>query len=147
MNDLWNRLDVLRGRRLSKLNLACEMMMFEFEGYALHTQSLTRIIKDNDILVTTGDYQNWDGECEENNDEWYFVGKYRDAILDGRVCSVEVNRVNDLRIELDNGILIEVLISNGYSHFDEEKEQWRFFETGKGDLRDLVVYGKSVEME
>ena len=51
-----------------------------------------------------------------------------------------------MRIELDNGVVIEVFVSNGYCHFGEESEQWRFFEKGKTDLPDMVVYGKSVEM-
>lgn len=147
MNDWRERLDVIRGKRLEKLGFACEMMTFDFEGYALHAQCLTRIIRDNDILVTTGDYQSWDGECSKNNDEWYFAEKYREDIVGGRVLSVEVNRIHDVRIELDNGVLIELFISNGYSHFGEEKEQWRFFEKGKTDRPHLVVYGKSVEME
>lgn len=123
------------------------MMTFDFEGYALHAQCLTRIIKDQEILVTTWDYQSWDGECDKNNDEWYFVEKYRERILRGTVCSVEVSRFNDVRIELDNGIRIELFISNGFCHFGEETEQWRFFRLGDSSSPHLVVYGKSVEME
>ena len=146
MMDLQNRLNVIVGKKLEKLGLACEMMTFVFEEYALHAQCLTRIIKDWEILVTTGDYQSWDGECSKNNDEWYFVEKYREEIVGGKVLSVEVNRLHDVRIELDNGVMIEALVSNGFSHFGEESEQWRFFEAGKTDLPHLVVYGKSVEM-
>ena len=146
MADLQSRVDVIRGKRLEELGLACEMMTFGFEEYALHAQGLTRIIKGNDILATTGDYQSWDGECSRNNDEWYFVEKYREEIVGGKVLSVEVNRIHDVRIELDNGVVIEVFVSNGYCHFGEESEQWRFFEKGKTDLPDMVVYGKSVEM-
>ncbi len=146
MNDWKNQLNVIRGKRLKKLGLACEMMTFDFEGYALHAQCLTRIIRDNDILVTTGDYQSWDGECSKNNDEWYFVEKYREDIVGGKVLSVEVSRIHDVRIELDNGVMIEALVSNGFSHFGEEREQWRFFEKGKDGVPHLVVYGKSIEM-
>lgn len=147
MNEWKNQLSVIRGKRLEKLGLACEMMTFDFEGYALHAQCLTRIIKDQEILVTTWDYQSWDGECDKNNDEWYFVEKYRERILRGTVCSVEVSRFNDVRIELDNGIRIELFISNGFCHFGEETEQWRFFRLGDGSSPHLVVYGKSIEME
>ena len=146
MTDLQNRLNVIMGKKLEKLGLACEMMTFGFEEYALHAQCLTRIIKDHEILVTTGDYQSWDGECSKNNDEWYFVEKYREEIAGGKVLSVEVNRIHDVRIELDNGVTIEALVSNGFSHFGEEREQWRFFEKGKDGVPDLVVYGKSIEM-
>ena len=147
MTDLQNRLNVIMGKKLEKLGLACEMMTFGFEEYALHAQCLTRIIKDQEILVTTGDYQSWDGECSKNNDEWYFVEKYREKIVVGKVLSVEVNRIHDVRIELDNGVMIEALVSNGFSHFGEEREQWRFFEKGKEGVPDLVVYGKSIGME
>ncbi len=146
MTDLQNRLNVIMGKKLEKLGLACEMMTFVFEEYALHAQCLTRIIKDQEILVTTGDYQNWDGQCSKNNDEWYFVEKYREDIVGGKVLSVEVSRIHDVRIELDNGVMIEALVSNGFSHFGEEREQWRFFEKGKDGVPHLVVYGKSIEM-
>ena len=62
-------LQAILGKRLDALNMACEMMMFSFEEYELHAQCLTRIMCENDILVTTLDYQSWDGEAEENNDE------------------------------------------------------------------------------
>ena len=146
MTDLQNRLNVIMGKKLEKLGLACEMMTFVFEEYALHAQCLTRIIRDQEILVTTGDYQSWDGECSKNNDEWYFVEKYREEIVGGKVLSVEVNRIHDVRIELDNGVMIEALVSNGFSHFGEEREQWRFFEKGKDGGPHLVVYGKSIKM-
>ena len=49
-------LQAIVGKKLETLNLACEMMMFSFEEYELHAECLTRIIKENDILVTTFDY-------------------------------------------------------------------------------------------
>ena len=66
---LIEHLQAIVGKRLDAINLACEMMMFSFENYEFHTQCLTRIICENDILVTTLDYQSWDGEVEDNNDE------------------------------------------------------------------------------
>ena len=89
-------LQVIVGKKLEKLNLAFEMMMFSFEDYAFHSLGLTRIIKDNDILVTTLDYQNWDGEISENNDEAYFLEKYRDKIEGGVVISVSVTPLYDV---------------------------------------------------
>lgn len=98
----------MQNQKLEALNMACEMMMFDFGIYKLHTQCLTRIIKGNDILVTTLDYQSWDGEKDTNNDEWYFVDKFRDEIVGGVVVSVELSAINDLRLELSNGIVIEL---------------------------------------
>ena len=124
---LMEHLQAIVGKQLDAINLACEMMMFSFEDYAIHSQCLTRIIAKNDIFVTTMDYQSWDGENDKNNDEWYFVDKYKEQIVGGIVLSVNLNALNDLSLTLNNGITIELFVQNGYNHFDDEREQWRFF--------------------
>ena len=139
-------LQVIVGKQLVALNMACEMMMFSFEKYELHTQCLTRIICDNDILVTTLDYQSWDGETEENNDEWYFVEQNRDKIVGGTVTSVNVNALHDITIVLDNGISIELFVKNGYHHFDDEQEQWVFFKHHNHSYPFITVYNKTVDI-
>jgi hypothetical protein len=139
-------LQVIVGKQLVALNMACEMMMFSFEKYELHTQCLTRIICDNDILVTTLDYQSWDGETEENNDEWYFVEQNRDKIVGGTVTSVKVNALHDVTIVLDNSISIELFVKNGYHHFDDEQEQWVFFKHNDHSYPFITVYNKSVDI-
>ena len=139
-------LQVIVGKQLVALNMACEMMMFSFEKYELHTQCLTRIICDNDILVTTLDYQSWDGETEENNDEWYFVEQNRDKIVGGTVTSVKVNALHDVTIVLDNGISIELFVKNGYHHYDDEQEQWVFFKHHDHSYPFITVYNKSVDI-
>ena len=139
-------LQVIVGKQLVALNMACEMMMFSFEKYELHTQCLTRIICDNDILVTTLDYQSLDGETEENNDEWYFVEQNRDKIVGGTVTSVKVNALHDVTIVLDNGISIELFVKNGYHHFDDEQEQWVFFKHHNHSYPFITVYNKTVDI-
>ena len=139
-------LQVIVGTQLVALNMACEMMMFSFEKYELHTQCLTRIICDNDILVTTLDYQSWDGETEENNDEWYFVEQNRDKIVGGTVTSVKVNTLHDVTIVLDNGINIELFVKNGYHHYDDEQEQWVFFKHHNHSYPFITVYNKTVDI-
>ena len=139
-------LHAIVGKKLDKLNLACEMMMFNFEDYSFHALGLTRIIKDNDILVTTFDYQNWDGENSENNDELYFVKKYRDKIEGGVVISVCVNALYDVEIIMNNGIKIELLVQNGYNHFGDEMEQWVFFRQGDHSHPFISVSSKSVDI-
>ncbi|MBQ4601927.1 MAG: hypothetical protein IJB24_03610 [Clostridia bacterium] len=134
------------GKQLDTLNLACQMMMFSFENYALHTQCLTRIICENDILVTTFDYQSWDGEEESNNDEWYFVEKYRSKIAGGIVTSVNVTHFHDVEIVMSNGVKIELFIKNGYHHFDDEHEQWTFFKRGDHSYPFITVYSKTVDI-
>ena len=139
-------LQVIVGKKLEKLNLACEMMMFSFEEYAFHTLGLTRIIKDNDILVTTLDYQNWDGEVNENNDEWYFANKYRDEIEGGVVTAVSVSPLYDVEIIMNNGVKIELFVKNGYHHFDDENEQWVFFRHDDHEHPFISVWSKSVDI-
>ena len=143
---LEEHLQTIIGKQLDALNMACEMMMFSFEKYELHTQCLTRIICDNDILVTTLDYQSWDGETEKNNDEWYFVEQNRGKIVGGTVTSVNVNALHDITIVLDNGISIELFVKNGYHHFDDEQEQWVFFKHHNHSYPFITVYNKTVDI-
>lgn len=137
------------GMKLDAIRYACEMLMFDFAQYTLHVQCLTRIIKNDNILVTTLDYQSWDGEHEENNDEYYNLAKYKTEIEGGKVLSVEVNPLNDICIALDNGVTIEILIQNSYAHYDDEWEQYRFFEFAKdrADFPHYVVYSKHIEIQ
>ncbi len=139
-------LQTIVGKQLDALNMTCEMMMFSFEKYELHAQCLTRIICDNDILVTTLDYQSWDGETEENNDEWYFIEQNRAKIVGGMVTSVNVAALNDVAIVLDNGIKIELFIKNGYHYFDDEQEQWVFFKHNDHSYPFITVYNKTVDI-
>ena len=143
---LEEHLQTIIGKQLDALNMACEMMMFSFEKYELHSQCLTRIICKNDVLVTTLDYQSWDGEIEENNDEWYFVKQNKDKIVGGTVTSVKVNALHDVTIVLDNSISIELFVKNGYHHFGDEQEQWVFFKHNDHSYPFITVYNKSVDI-
>lgn len=138
--------EVIVGQQFTDLHLACEMMMLTFGEYALHTQCFTRIIHENDILVTTLDYQNWDREVDTNNDEWYFVEQYREKIVGGIVMSVEVSALNDVMVVLNNGIRIELINKNGYHHFDDECEQWRLFKIDDYSYPHITVYSKTVDI-
>ncbi len=143
---LSEHLQIIVGKQLNALNTACEMLMFGFEQYALHAQCFTRIIYENDLLVTTLDYQNWDGEAEEHNDEWYSVEQNRDRIVGGMVTSVNVNSLHDVVIILDNGIRIELFVENGDHHFDDEHEQWVFFKHHDHSYPFITVYNKTVDI-
>lgn len=144
--ELAEHLQAILGKRLDAINLACEMMMFSFEEYAFHSQCLTRIICENDILVTSSDYLSWDGETEENNDEWYFIEQNRDKIVGGIVISVTVNALHDVAIVLDSGIEIELFIQNGHHHFNDEQEQWMFFKHHDHSYPFITVYNKTVDI-
>lgn len=143
---LTEHLQVIVGKQLDGLNCACEMMMFSFDDYALHAECHTRIIYENDILVTTLDYQNWDGEVDSNNDEWYFVDQHRSKIVGGIVTSVRVNPIHDVVIILDNGVRIELFVKNGYHHFEDEQNQWMFFKRGDHSYPFVTVKNKTVDI-
>ncbi len=140
------------GLKLNAIRYACEMLMFNFERYTIHSQCLTRIIKDDDILLTTLDYQSWDGEHEENNDEYYNLAKYKSEIEGGKVLFVEVNPLCDVIIALDNEITIQILIQCSYAHYVEENEQYRFFKVSDDETENkklpphYVVYSKHIEI-
>ena len=92
------------------------------------------------------DYQSWDGETEENNDEWYFVEQNRDKIVGGTVTSVKVNALHDVTIVLDNGISIKLFVKNGYHHYDDEQEQWVFFKHHDHSYPFVTVCNKTVDI-
>ena len=144
--ELKKHLQIIVGQHLDALNLACEMMMLHLGEYALHAQCLTRIIYENDLLVTTLDHQSWDGEVEGNNDEWYFVEHNREKIVGGKVTSVNINSLNDVVIILDNDIRIELFVKNGHHHFDDEHEQWVFFRRHDHSHSFITVYSKTVDI-
>lgn len=144
--------------RFTEVGWACDMLTFNFGGkgvdYAIHAQGFTRIIKNDNILVTTLDWQSWDGESEENNDYLCNLKRFKPNIEGGVVLSVEVNSLFDLAIKMDNGVTIQVFVGNGYQRYDDEWEQYRFFEVSFNDEESepknlpphYVVYGKHIEI-
>lgn len=145
LKELSDIISLIKGKQLDDLNLACEMMLFSFGEYEIHAQGFARIVKDNDIITTTLDYQSWDGENDKNNDEWHFAAQYKDVIVGGAVVSVEVSPVNDVKILLDNGTAIELFIANGHNHYAEENEQWVLFKRNDSEFPFVTVKNKSVE--
>ena len=144
----------IAGLRLDEVWCACEMLMFRFAQYSLHAQCPTRIVGKGDILLTTLDYQSWDEKTDSNNDEWYNLERYKPDIVGGKVSSVKINPLFDLTIELDNDVIIQCFVGNGYAHYGEEREQYRFFEIGPdGETEEeeklrkhYVVYSKHTEI-
>ena len=117
----------LDGRKLDNLNLACEMIMLCFGDISIHSQCFTRIICGGKILLTTSDYQNWDGENEKHNDMWYNLAQYIDLIINNKVIKIELTDINDLFIWLENDVCIQMFISNSCPHYGDDREQWRIF--------------------
>ena len=130
------------------LHLCCEadILDFDFAPLALHAMGCTRVIKNGDILVTTLDYQSWDLSESTHNDEWFNVKRLCSEIVGGTVVSAAVSPWHDLRLRLDNGVLIECLIANASPHYQEEREQWVLFvPTRDHSGTFLTVYNKSVD--
>jgi hypothetical protein len=140
-------LESLESRCLDDVNLACEMMMFRFGDISIHSQCFTRIIRRERVLLTTLDYQNWDGETDTNNDEWHHLAQYKDIIVKNKVIKTELTDTNDVFIWLQNDICIQMLISNGSHHYGEACEQWRIFENNNKEAPHIVVYGETIESQ
>ena len=138
--------NLLVGKRLLHFCCEADILDFDFAPLVLHAMGCSRVIKNNDILVTTLDYQSWDLHESTHNDEWFNMEKFNSEIVDGVVISVEISPCHDLRIELDNHIVIECLIANAYPYYVEEQEQWVLFEQTKDHSGIfLTVYSKSID--
>ena len=59
--------------------------------------------------------------------------------------TVTVNKLRDVRIELDNGIAIETHISNGRFN-DAETEQWSFFRRHDHSSPYVTVYQTGIDI-
>jgi len=120
----------LVGLTISDFSYEANWLEFIFSSSPLTLQicGFGRVIKDGEILVTTSDYSSRSKEKSAINDEWYNVRKYGSKIVGGTVASAELNSIGDLRITLDNGVIIECLNSNGRPHYTSGKEQWCLFE-------------------
>lgn len=140
-------LNLLNGRNLDNLNLACEMMMFNFGNISIHSQCFTRILYKERVLLTTSDYQNWDEIESKNNDEWYNLSLNKHTIVNNKVIKTHLTDTNDLIIWLENDIQLQIIISNGSPHYVKECEQWRIFEIDREDIPHIVVYSDSIYNE
>ena len=135
------------GKQVESMHCSCEILDFGFTGdLVLHGMGLSRVFLNDDLVITTIDYNSWDQKVSENNDEWYNTDKYKGQIIGGKVTNIEINKHNDLLIELDNGVRIECYIANAYPHYEEECEQWVLFEhTDDHSGRFLIASNKTIE--
>ena len=140
-------INLLVRKRLVHICCVTEMLDFDFAPFALHAMGCTRVIKNNDILVTTLDYHSWDLQESTHNDEWENVKRFYAEMVNGMVISAAISPWYDLRIVLDNHVIIECLIANAYAHYGQEQEQWVLFETKeneKGKRAFLTAYNKGM---
>ena len=148
-NEIDDFIGIWVGKRIESLNCACEILDVGFSGnLVLHGMGLTRVFLNDDLVITTLDYNSWDQINNENNDEWYNKDKYKDLIIGGIVTNISINKSNDLFIETDNGVRIECYVANAYPHYGEECEQWLLFEHTKDHSgRFLIAYNKSLSFD
>lgn len=144
-NNMLTSVNEIIGKNLDDLGVYYQMFIFCFDEYELHANCFTRIIHKQDILVTTDDYQSWDEKESKHNDMWYNVATYGEVIVGGTVQTVEISPVNDLTIILDNDIRIELFNSNGYHHYNEEREQWFFYKPKDEAYPFISVSSKTIE--
>ncbi len=140
-------LDTLLGQKLIYITCEADILDIGFEKKILHVSSLGRIVKNNRILLTTFDYQSWDEIESTNNDEWYNVEKHRQEIVGGIVVSVKISECGDLFISLNNGIEIEVFVSEAEHHYGCQEEQWVLFDNKeeKSSIYFLTQYNDGIE--
>jgi len=139
--------EALVGKTLTDLNTVCEMFCFMFEDICINSQCFTRILHKEQVLLTTTDYQSWDGVTDKNNDQWYNLSLYKDLIVNTKCSKAELTDTNDAFILTENDIRIQIFISNGAPHYGEDTEQWRIFEKGKPDVPHIVVYANFIQAE
>ena len=97
-----NEVDFVRqliGRKVEHFCCEADILDFGFSGgFVLHAMGCSRVVQDNDILVTTIDYLSWDEKESTNNDEWYNMSCFRDRVIGGTAVSVLVSPLNDLKV-------------------------------------------------
>jgi len=145
--DISDFVSLLVGKKLEYLGCEADLLEFVFEAdLVLHAAGFSRVFADDEILITTADYQSWDGIDSRHNDEWVNMAAHRERIAGGRVVSAAVNALGDLNITLDNGVTIECWIANAAPHYGEEAEQWVLFEhTADHSGRFLTAFNRQLE--
>lgn len=144
--EINNFINLWVGKKLENINNICEMLDICFsDNLVLHGMGLTRVFLNDDLLITTIDYNSWDESKSEHNDEWFNTNRYKNQVIGGKVTNISINKFNDLFVELDNGVRIECYIANAYPHYIDECEQWVLFEhTQDHSGRFLTAYNKRI---
>lgn len=139
------KLTPLINSSIVNVNLMANMIGISFSRdnyvFVMHIQAFTRIIHNNQIIVTSNDYFEYekDDESGTRNDLWINMIKASEVINESKVIDVNSNDFGDFRIILDNKAIIEVMISNSMPNFDDEIEQYRFFQENSNDNH-FVMY-------
>ena len=137
----------LVGQVMTDLGAHYEILILRFGEYEIHVSCFARILHDGKILLTTQDYRSWDEIDYKHNDMYLNIAKYGATLIGQTVRSVEVSKVNDLFIVLDNDAQIEIFVSEGIHRLSEESEQWFFYKPKDKAYPYLSVTNNGVETE
>ena len=137
----------LVGQVMTDLGAHYEILILRFGEYEIHVSCFARIIHSGKILLTTQDYQSWDEKDHKHNDMYLNIAKHGETLIGQTVRSVEVSKVNDLFIVLDNDVQIEIYSSDGSHQLSEESEQWFFYKPKDKAYPYLSVTNNGVETE
>lgn len=145
----------IQGSKLINVNLFANMvcLVFKFDGkeYFLHLQTYTRFINNNQIVVTSFDYTEYDymnkdeSIRDKENDLWINLKTHKSEFIDNKVISVNANEFGDLTITMNDNVRIEAYVTNSTSNFQENIEQYRFFEDGENSKHYIVYNNKNIE--
>lgn len=137
----------LIGQPLSDLGAHYEILILRFGEYEIHASCFARIIHNEEILLTTRDYQSWDEKDYKHNDMYLNIAKHGAALIGQTVRSVEVSPVNDLFIDLDHDARIEIFSSHGSHRLSDVSEQWFFYKPGDKTYPYLSITNNAAEIE
>lgn len=117
----------LVGQTLDDLGAHQQILIFRFGEYEIHADCFTRIVRRGRILLTSLDYQSWDGTDYAHNDMYTNIAVHGGDLIGQTVQSVEISQVRDLVITLSEGARIEIYCCAGSRRFSDEAEQWFFY--------------------
>ncbi len=137
----------LVGQTMSDLGAHYEILILRFGEYEIHVSCFARILHNGKILLTSQDYQSWDEKVHKHNDMYLNIAKHGATLIGHTVRSVEVSKVNDLFIDLDNDVQIEIYSSKGSHQLSEESEQWFFYKPKDKAYPYLSVTNNGAEIE
>ena len=137
----------LIGQTMHDLAVHYEILILRFGEYEIHVSCFARIVHNGEILLTTQDYQSWDGEDHKHNDMYFNIAKHGATVIGQTVRSVEVSPINDLLVILDNGARIEIFSSEGSHRFSEESEQWFFYKPKDKTYPYLCITNNGIEIQ
>ncbi len=146
-NDELSCVYELIGQTLRDLGAHHEILILRFGEYEIHVSGFARIIHNETILLTTQDYQSWDGNDHKHNDMYLNIAKYGKSLIGQQVKAIEVSPVKDLFVTLDNDARIEIFNSNGSLHWTDEMEQWFFFKPKEETYPFLCICNTGAERQ